>query len=64
MMPRCVRKANAEIVRLLKSPATAGRFLNLGLEPLSSTPEEFEALIKREIPRWKKVVQAAGIKPN
>ncbi len=59
-----VRKVNAEIVRLLKSPATAERFLNLGLEPLSSTPEEFEALIKREIPRWKKVVQAAGIKPN
>ncbi|OGA44922.1 MAG: hypothetical protein A3F74_25740 [Betaproteobacteria bacterium RIFCSPLOWO2_12_FULL_62_58] len=62
--PAIVRKANAEIVRLLKSAATAERFLNLGLEPLSSTPEEFAALIDREIPKWKKVVKAAGIKPN
>ena len=59
-----VGKANAELVRLLKAPATAERFLSLGLEPLSSTPEEFAALIDREIPKWKKVVKAAGIKPN
>lgn len=63
--PRAVvSKANAEIVRVLKSPATGQRFLSLGLEPLSSTPEEFAALIQREIPKWKKVVKAAGIKPN
>jgi tripartite-type tricarboxylate transporter receptor subunit TctC len=63
--PRAVvGKANAEIVRLLKSPATAERFSSLGLEPLSSTPEEFAALIGREIPKWQKVVKAAGIKAN
>lgn len=63
--PRAVvRKANAEIVRILKAPATAERFSAAGLEPRGSTPEEFAALIAREIPKWKKVVNAAGIKPN
>jgi len=59
-----VRKMNAGLVQLLKSPATATRFASLGLEPLSSTPEEFSALIRREIPKWQKVVKAAGLKPN
>ena len=32
-----------------------------GLEPLRSSPEEFAALIKRDVARWAKVVQAAGV---
>ena len=59
-----VSKANAAIVAMLKSPATAKRFATLGLEPLHSTPQEFAALIAREIPKWRKVVSAAGIKTN
>ena len=56
-----VLKANAEIVRLLKSPAVRDRFTSLGLEPLGSTPEEFRDQIRREIPRWHKVVKEAKI---
>lgn len=59
-----VGKMNAELVRLLNAPATAKRFASLGLEPISSTPQEFAALIRREIPKWQKVVKSAGIKPN
>ena len=56
-----VLKANAEIVRLLKSPAIRDRFSGLGLEPLGSTPEEFRDLIRREIPMWHKVAKQANI---
>jgi len=49
------------IARLLKSPAVAERFAAAGLEPLGSTPEEFAAVMRREIPRWEKVVKSAGI---
>lgn len=60
--PRAVlKRANEEIVRLLKSPAMEKRFETIGLEPLGSTPEEFAARIEREIPKWAKIVKAAGI---
>ncbi len=56
-----VMKAHAEINKLLKSPALSERYAAGGIEPLSSTPEEFAALIKSELPRWHKVVKAAKI---
>jgi tripartite-type tricarboxylate transporter receptor subunit TctC len=59
-----VMKTNAEINRILKSPATAERFTSAGLEPVATTPEEFAAMIKSEIPKWQKVVKAAGLKAD
>jgi tripartite-type tricarboxylate transporter receptor subunit TctC len=57
-----VQKANAEIVRMLKSPEMNKQFLTQGVEPLTSTPQEFEARIGSEIANWRKVVKAANIK--
>jgi len=57
-----VMKTNAEIVRLLKSPVVGERFAAAGLEPRSSTPEEFADLLRREIPRWQNVVKTANIR--
>ena len=57
-----VGKANAEIVRLLKTPAVRDRFIASGLEPSGSTPEEFRDIIRREIPLWHKVAKQANIK--
>jgi tripartite-type tricarboxylate transporter receptor subunit TctC len=56
-----VMKAHAEIIKLLKSPALSERYAAGGIEPLSSTPEEFAALIRRELPRWHDVVRKANI---
>jgi tripartite-type tricarboxylate transporter receptor subunit TctC len=51
-------KLNAEIVKMLKSPVVLDRYAAAGLEPLSSTPEEFAELLRREVPRWKEVAKA------
>ena len=59
-----VAKTNAELARLLKAPALADRYAAAGLEPLTSTPEEFAAIIKSEIPKWQAVVKAAGLKAD
>ena len=59
-----VTKTHAELVRILKSPAIAERYAAAGLEPLTTTPDEFAAMIKSEIPRWQKVVKAAGLKAD
>jgi tripartite-type tricarboxylate transporter receptor subunit TctC len=57
-----VMKAHDDIVKLLKSPELAKRYAAGGVEPLYNTPEEFAALIKRELPRWNEVVRKANIK--
>jgi len=56
-----VKKTNTEVVRLLKSPEVSGRFAGAGVEPITNTPEAFAKMIKDEIPKWRKVVKAAGI---
>ena len=57
-----VRKTNAEVVRLLKSPEVSSRFAGAGVEPQTNTPEAFAELIRREIVTWSKVVKAANIR--
>jgi tripartite-type tricarboxylate transporter receptor subunit TctC len=57
-----VMKTHDEINKLLKSPALAERYAAGGIEPMSSTPEEFAALIRNELPRWHEVVRKANIK--
>jgi tripartite-type tricarboxylate transporter receptor subunit TctC len=54
-------KLNAEIAKVLKSPATSERYAAAGLDPVSNTPEAFAAQLKQEIPRWRQVVKAANI---
>ena len=56
-----VAKINAEIVKVLRSPATSERYAAAGLEPVTNSPAEFAAQLKQEIPRWQQVVKAANI---
>jgi tripartite-type tricarboxylate transporter receptor subunit TctC len=57
-----VAQVNAELNRVLKSAALAQRFGAVGLEPAGTTPEAFSALIRTEIVKWRKVVEAARIR--
>jgi tripartite-type tricarboxylate transporter receptor subunit TctC len=57
-----VKKTNAEVVRMLKSPEVSSRFAGAGVEPQTNSPEAFAKMIRDEIPKWQKVVKAAGIK--
>jgi tripartite-type tricarboxylate transporter receptor subunit TctC len=59
-----VRKLNAEFTRALKSPAVVKYFTDQGLDPLSSTPEEFAQLISAEVVRLGKVVRDSGARAD
>jgi tripartite-type tricarboxylate transporter receptor subunit TctC len=59
-----VKKANSEVARLLKSPEVSSRFAGAGVEPITNSPEAFAKVIREELPKWHKVVKAAGIKPE
>lgn len=56
-----VDKLNSEINRMLQSPDVRERLGSLGAEIVGGTPSEFAAHIQREIPKWAKVVKAAGV---
>jgi len=59
-----VAKMNAEMVRALKSPETQERIYSAGGEPRSSTPEEFGALVKKDIETWAPVIREVGATAN
>ncbi len=51
-----------EIVKALAVPEIKERLLALGCDAVGSTPDEFAARIKTEIPFWGDVIRAANIK--
>ena len=57
-----VAKVHADIVRVLKQPDIKERFAGEGGDIVANTPEEFGAFIRKEIPKWSKVVKDAGVK--
>jgi tripartite-type tricarboxylate transporter receptor subunit TctC len=57
-----VQKLNLEVGRALRDPEFLSQLSKLGIDPLGSTPEEFAAFLRQEIPRWKQIVQDAGAK--
>jgi tripartite-type tricarboxylate transporter receptor subunit TctC len=62
-MPHSITtRIQQEVARIIKDPAFAAQwFTSRGLEPVGDTPEQLAALIKAELPKWAKVIRAAGI---
>jgi tripartite-type tricarboxylate transporter receptor subunit TctC len=57
-----VRKINTDVQRVLADPDFREKFLAPSqYEPLTGTPEQFAAYVKREADRWGKVIKAAKI---
>lgn len=57
-----VRKLNAAIVEALQQPDVATRLAADGSTPVGSSPEQFNAHIKSEIAKWKKLVKEANLR--
>ena len=56
-----VQKLHADVTKTLGLPGMSDTLLAQGLEPARSTPEEFNALMKSEYARYRKLVVAAKI---
>src|SRR6202171_5307614 len=55
-----IEKLNKEINAVLAEPATKGKLIDLGGEPLIGSPDDFGKMIVAETEKWEKVVKAAG----
>lgn len=63
--PRAViDKLHRETARALAQADVRRRMAELGVDLIGSTPAEFAAVIKAEIPQWAAVIKGAGIKAN
>ena len=60
--PAVIRKLNEALVATVRAPETREQFAKIGQEQAWSTPEEFAAFIRDETAKWRRVIQAAGIK--
>jgi tripartite-type tricarboxylate transporter receptor subunit TctC len=59
-----VKKIHDDSVTVIRRQDFLERLERDGIEPVGNTPEEFAGEIRRDIVRWGKIVQAAGVKPE
>ena len=56
-----VQKLNAEFIRAMNVPEVKKQIEASGYQVVGSTPAELDAHVRAEIPRWARVVKAAGV---
>ncbi len=57
-----VTKLSAALTKTLAQPEVREKFIEQGLDPAPSTPEQFAAHIRSEIEKWGRLAKAANIK--
>jgi tripartite-type tricarboxylate transporter receptor subunit TctC len=55
-----VHRISADMNKVLQSPEVRQRMADIGLSPVGNTPEQFDAYIRAEIPKWATVVKNSG----
>jgi tripartite-type tricarboxylate transporter receptor subunit TctC len=55
-----VHRLNAELGKVLQQPDIIDKLASQGVDTYYSTPEQFAARIREEIPKWAKVIAASG----
>lgn len=59
-----IAKISEGVLTAMKDPEVISRLENLGAEPNSLTPEQFQKLVQDEFTMWSRVVKEAGITAN
>lgn len=59
-----IAKINTDFARTLQAPDMREHLINLGIDPIGGSPEEFGAFLKTEFEKWAKVVKEAGVRAD
>ena len=62
--PEIVRRIQSEIVKAINDPGMNDQFTALSAEPVGSTPDEFRAVLQRDLVKWAKVAKQANVKAD
>lgn len=58
---RVINAVNREAVRALNAPEVRARFATLGFVVIANAPQEFAAVVKSEVEKFRKVIKESGI---
>ena len=59
-----INKLATEITRIIRTPEMSQRLVEMGVDPMGGTPEEFGKLIRAETARFGKAVKESGAKAD
>jgi tripartite-type tricarboxylate transporter receptor subunit TctC len=59
-----VERLNAEMTRIVAKPSVQAAWAKQGAVPMSMTPDAFGTFLERDISKWAKVIEKAGLKPQ
>jgi tripartite-type tricarboxylate transporter receptor subunit TctC len=62
--PAVVARLSREIGKIMREPAVVERVNAAGLDAVTGTPAELEALVKRDIERYRRIIVLTGAKPE
>ncbi|MCL4185614.1 MAG: tripartite tricarboxylate transporter substrate binding protein [Burkholderiaceae bacterium] len=62
--PEIIGRLNREIGRALREPAVTERLTAAGLDPAAGSPAELEALVRRDIDKYRRIIALTGAKPE
>ncbi len=60
--PRIVERLNAEVEKIMKMPDVVASYATVGFDAHTSTPQQLQALIKKDLELWGPIVKATGAK--
>jgi tripartite-type tricarboxylate transporter receptor subunit TctC len=58
--PEVIAKLHDAAIKALADPGVRASLARLGVDIVGDTPQEFDAYIKAEIPKWTAIVKASG----
>ena len=59
--PEVIGTLNKELRAVLTDPELVRRYMELGLEPLPTTPDDLSGRLREEVDKWARVIRDAGI---
>ena len=60
--PEVVTRLNNELNAILATPEVRTAFQTQGMDPATSTPEQFKALVQQDAERWAKLIKSQNIR--
>ncbi len=60
--PAILAKVNADVTAILREPAVAARFIELGGFAVPTTPEAYGEFVRSEIAQWREVARIANVR--